>query len=50
MFSMTDRFRNWNYAAWDSDEFKRILGEIDRAIAAKGRAADAAKEHAASDQ
>jgi V/A-type H+-transporting ATPase subunit A len=34
-----DLFRNWNYAAWDSDEFKKILGQIDAFIAAKGQAA-----------
>jgi len=37
MFQMTDLFRNWNYAAWDSEEFRDILARIDQAIAAKGR-------------
>ncbi len=46
MFDVTDKFRNWNYAAWDSDEFKKGLVEIDEAIATKGRSADAADEEA----
>lgn len=33
----TDLFRNWNYAAWDSDEFKTVQGKIEEFIAAKGR-------------
>lgn len=33
---MTDLFRNWNYAATDSDEYRRWLESIDRFIAAKG--------------
>jgi V/A-type H+-transporting ATPase subunit A len=32
-----DLFRNWNYAAWDSTEFKKLLGQIEGFIAAKGR-------------
>ena len=36
---ISDLFRNWNYAPTDSDEYKRLLGEIDRFIAAKGREA-----------
>ena len=32
-------FLNWNYAATDGEEYKRLLGEIDAFIAAKGRAA-----------
>ena len=32
-----DLFRNWNYAAADSDEYKEILARIDAFIAAKGR-------------
>jgi len=31
-----DLFRNWNYAAWGSEEFKKILGQIDAFIAARG--------------
>ena len=31
-----DLFRNWNYAAFDSDEYKGILGDIDSFIARKG--------------
>jgi V/A-type H+/Na+-transporting ATPase subunit A len=34
-----DLFRNWNYAAWQGEEFKKILGNIDAFIAAKGRSA-----------
>jgi len=34
-----DLFRNWNYAAVDSDEFKDILAQIDEYIATKGQAA-----------
>ena len=33
-----DLYRNWNYAATDSDEFKKIVGQIDEFIAAKGQA------------
>jgi len=40
MFNVADLFRNWNYAAWDSDEFKKILSQIDACIADKGRTAD----------
>ncbi|MCX5671404.1 MAG: V-type ATP synthase subunit A [Planctomycetota bacterium] len=32
-----DLFRNWNYAAWESTEFKKLLGQIEGFIAAKGR-------------
>jgi V/A-type H+-transporting ATPase subunit A len=31
-----DLFRNWNYAEWGSDEFKKILGQIEAFVAAKG--------------
>ena len=44
----TDRYRNWNYAAWDSDEFKKMLGEIDDFIARKGRRKVNAAESVAS--
>jgi len=33
---VSDLFRNWNYAATDSDEYKKLLGQIDRFIATKG--------------
>lgn len=33
----TDLFRNWNYAASDSDEYKGWLEKIDQFIASKGR-------------
>lgn len=33
----TDLFRNWNYAASDSDEYKDWLEKIDQFIASKGR-------------
>ena len=39
MVTVTDLFRNWNYAAMDSEEFKRIEGDIRRFIDGKGRAA-----------
>ncbi len=37
MVRVTDDFRNWNYAASDSDEYTRWLNEIDAFIAAGGR-------------
>jgi len=37
MVKVTDLFRNWNYAAMESQEFATILGDIDRFIAARGR-------------
>jgi len=40
MFRIQDLFRNWNYAAADSDEYKTILSQIDAAIAARGREGD----------
>jgi len=33
---ISDMFRNWNYAATDSDEYKEILGRIDEFIETKG--------------
>lgn len=33
----SDLFRNWNYAASDSEEYRQWLERIDRFIAAKGR-------------
>jgi hypothetical protein len=30
-------FRNWNFAATDSDEYKKLLSQIDEFIATKGR-------------
>lgn len=33
----SDMFRNWNFAASDSDEYRRLLEQIDRFIATKGR-------------
>jgi V/A-type H+-transporting ATPase subunit A len=32
-----DLFRNWNYAEWQGQEFKKILGQIETFVAAKGR-------------
>ena len=32
-----DLFRNWNYAAWESEEFGKFLGQIEGFAAAKGR-------------
>ena len=42
MVRVTDLFRNWNYAAMDSDEFKQILARIDEFLATKGAAETAA--------
>ncbi|HOC43595.1 MAG TPA: V-type ATP synthase subunit A [Thermoanaerobaculales bacterium] len=39
MVTVTDLFRNWNYAATDGDEYRRILGNIDAFIASSGRGA-----------
>jgi len=36
---ISDLFRNWNYAATDSEEYRRLLSEIDRFIATRGREA-----------
>jgi len=36
----TDRYRNWNYTTWESDEFKKLLSEIDGFISRKGRRKD----------
>ncbi len=38
MVRVADRFRNFNYAATDSDEYKKILADIDEAIATKVQA------------
>ncbi len=37
LVKVTDLFRNWNYAATDSDEYRQGLAEIDRFIATKGQ-------------
>jgi V/A-type H+/Na+-transporting ATPase subunit A len=37
MVRVSDLCRNWNYAATDSEEYKRFLGEIDEFIDSKGR-------------
>jgi len=37
LVAIGDLFRNWNYAAWDSEEFKKIQADIDRFVEAKGR-------------
>ena len=34
---VTDLFRNWNFAASDSDEYNKILSQIDDFISRKGR-------------
>ncbi len=46
----TDLFRNWNYAATDSDEYNKILAEIDEFIATKGAAAKAAAKSGLTDK
>ncbi len=38
MFQVQDLFRNWNFAAQDTDEYDQILSQIDEFIACKGRA------------
>ena len=35
MVKISDLFRNWNYAAADSDEYKKILSQIDNFIEKK---------------
>ena len=40
MVTVTDLFRNWNYAATDGDEYRRILTNIDAFIASAGRGAE----------
>ncbi len=35
MVEASEMFRNFNYAAWESDEFKKTLAQIDEFIAAK---------------
>ena len=37
IFEVADFFRNWNYAGSDSDEYKKLLNQIDDFIATKGR-------------
>ncbi len=44
MFHVQDLFINFNYAATDSDEYKRILADIDEFIAGKGWKSPAATE------
>jgi V/A-type H+-transporting ATPase subunit A len=41
MFQAQDLFRNWNYAAPDSDEYKSLLSQIDAFLENKGRTAEA---------
>ena len=49
MFDVADVFRNWNYAARDSEEFNNIQADIDACIARKGRDAEAEQAAVASD-
>ncbi|MCP4378430.1 MAG: V-type ATP synthase subunit A, partial [bacterium] len=37
ILKIADLFRNWNFAASDSDEYKKLLSQIDEFIATKGR-------------
>jgi V/A-type H+/Na+-transporting ATPase subunit A len=37
ILEVADMFRNWNFAATDSDEYKKLLSQIDEFIATKGR-------------
>jgi V/A-type H+-transporting ATPase subunit A len=43
MVEITDLFRNWNFAAADSAEYKEILGRIDEFLARHGEGAVAAE-------
>lgn len=43
LVAAADLFRNFNYAATDSDEYKRVLAEIDELLASKGGTANEAK-------
>jgi V/A-type H+-transporting ATPase subunit A len=47
MFEIQDLFRNWNYAAWQSDEFKRLEERIDAFLANKGADVESPGEEAA---
>jgi V/A-type H+-transporting ATPase subunit A len=42
MVAIGDLFRNWNYAAQDSQEYKRIFADIEAFMAKHGAAAEAA--------
>jgi len=46
----TDRYRNWNYAKWQSDEFNTMLSQIDDFIVRKGRRKDKEAEAVASQE
>jgi hypothetical protein len=37
MVEVQDMFRNWNYAATDSAEYKQTLEQIDAFVAEKGK-------------
>jgi len=37
MVRISDLVRNWNYAATDAEEYRELLGQIDRFIATNGR-------------
>jgi len=37
ILEVSDLFRNWNFAATDSEEYKKLLSRIDEFIATKGR-------------
>ena len=41
MIIAQDLFRNWNFAATDTDEYKNILADIEAFLASKGQAAKA---------
>ena len=42
--AVSDLFRNWNYAATDSDEYKHILGEIEAFMDKHGVEVEAASD------
>jgi hypothetical protein len=37
MVRVSDLCRNWNYAATESEEYQRLLAQIDEFIATKGQ-------------
>ncbi len=50
MVEARDLYLNWNYAATDSDEYKKILAQIDEFLAAHGREAGSGEAVAADER
>jgi V/A-type H+/Na+-transporting ATPase subunit A len=44
MVEVSDLFRNWNFAAADSEEYQKILGDIDAFLGGKGATAEVEAE------